>query len=117
MARACPARPSRRSAQAPTPSDVECAARDGDTWAFGGTTKETTVPGERAGDWSAVVVKDGSPQQVAIWLSDSKTEGIDCDGWLAAIEMSTVDLENFRARGVRGAGAPARSRALSRSGD
>ena len=75
--------------------DVECAVRDGDTWAFGGTIKETTVSGEPAGDWSAVVVRDGSPQRVGIWLSDSKTAGTDCDAWLAAIDMSTIDNENF----------------------
>ncbi len=76
---------------------LECAARDGDTWAVGGTTEETTVPGERAGDWSAVIVKDGSPQQVGIWLSDSKTEGIDCEGWLNGIDLATIDAENFHA--------------------
>jgi hypothetical protein len=74
---------------------LECAARDGDTWALGGTTEQTTVPGEKAGVWSAVIVKDGSPQQIGIWLSDDKSEGMDCDGWLGAIAFSTIDLENF----------------------
>ncbi len=74
---------------------LECAARDGDTWALGGTIEQTTVPGERADAWSAVIVKDGSPQQIGIWLSDDKSEGIDCDGWLAEIDFSTIDLENF----------------------
>jgi hypothetical protein len=75
--------------------DVECAARDGDTFAFAGTTAETTVPGESAGDWSAVIVKDGSPQKIGIWLSDTKTDGVDCGGWLDAIDMSTIGVENF----------------------
>ncbi len=75
---------------------LECASRDGDTWALGGTTEQTTVPGETAGDWSAVIVKDGSPQQIGIWLSDDKSEGIDCDGWLAAIDFATITPENFR---------------------
>jgi len=74
---------------------LACAARDGDTWAFGGTTDQTTVPGELAGAWSAVVVKDGSPQQVAIWLSDEKSEGIDCEGWLAGIDLPHIGSENF----------------------
>ena len=74
---------------------LECAAQDGDTWALGGTTEQTTVPGERADAWSAVIVKDGSPQQVGIWLSDDKSEGVDCDGWLAGIDISTIGLENF----------------------
>lgn len=75
---------------------LECATRKGDSWAVGGTTEQTTVPGERAGDWSAVIVKDGSPQQIGIWLSDPKSEGIDCDGWLAAIDIGTIDPSNFQ---------------------
>ena len=43
---------------------LECATRDGDTWALGGTTEQTTVPDERAGDWSTVIVRDGSPQHI-----------------------------------------------------
>jgi hypothetical protein len=74
---------------------LECAARDGDTWAYGGTIAQTTVPGERAGGWSAVIVKDGSPQQIGIWLSDSKSQGTDCAGWLAAIDLSTIGAESF----------------------
>ena len=72
---------------------LECAARLGDTWALGGTTEQTTVHDGKAGDWSAVIVKDGSPQQIAIWVSDPKSEGIDCDGWLAAIDFTTLPPE------------------------
>jgi hypothetical protein len=74
---------------------LECAGRNGETWALAGTTVETTVAGERAGDWSAVVVRDGTPQQIGIWFSDPKSEGIDCSGWLAAIDLGTIDLSNF----------------------
>lgn len=74
---------------------LECAVRDGDTWAFGGTTEQTTIPGEQAGLWSAVVVRDGSPQQIGIWLSDSKTDGIDCNGWLGGIGIAGIGAENF----------------------
>jgi hypothetical protein len=74
---------------------LECAARDGDTWAFGGKTEQTTVPGEEAGDWSAVIVKDGSPQQIGIWLSDDPSNASDCEAWLALIDMATIDPENF----------------------
>ena len=74
---------------------LECAAQDGDTWALGGTTEQTTVSGERAGDWSAVIVRDGSPQQIGIWLSDDKSEGSDCDGWLASIDLADIGAENF----------------------
>jgi hypothetical protein len=74
---------------------LECAARDGDTWAFGGTTEQTKVPGERAGDWSAVIVRDGSPQRIGIWLSDAKSEGSDCEGWLGSIDLADIGPENF----------------------
>lgn len=74
---------------------LECAARDGDAWAFGGTIEQTTVSGERAGGWSAVFVKDGPPQRILIWLSDDKSEGSDCDGWLASIDFAIIDPEAF----------------------
>ena len=72
---------------------LECAARLGDAWAVGGTTGETTVGDGKAGDWSAVIVKDGSPQQIGIWFSDPKSEGTDCDGWLAGIDFTTLPAE------------------------
>ncbi len=74
---------------------LECAARDGDTWAFGGTTEQTTVPGERAGDWSLVDVRDGSPPLIGIWLGDAKSEGSDCESWLASIGLADIGTENF----------------------
>jgi hypothetical protein len=72
---------------------LECAARDGEIWALAGTIEETTVSGERAGDWSAVIVENGSPQGIAIWLSDPKSEGSDCDGWLALIDLADLGAE------------------------
>ncbi len=74
---------------------LKCAGDYGDTWAFGGTTEQTTVPGERAGAWSAVIVKDGSPQQIGLWLSDEEWQGSDCDAWLASIDLSQIDPSNF----------------------
>ena len=72
-----------------------CATRNGDTWALGGTTEQTTVPGERAGDWSAVIVKDGSPQQIGIWLSDDPSAASDCEAWLASTDFANIGPENF----------------------
>lgn len=74
---------------------VECAARSGDYWAVAGTTEQSTVPGESAGQWSAVVVEDGSPQQIAIWLSDDKSDGRDCDAWLASFDFANIGIENL----------------------
>jgi hypothetical protein len=75
---------------------LECVARDGDTWAVGGTIEESSVPGERPGAWSAVVVRGGSPQRVAVWLSDPKSAGSDCDGWLALIDLTDFVPEDFQ---------------------
>ena len=74
---------------------LECFARDGDSWALGGTVEQTTVPGEGAGVWSAVIIKDGSPQRIGVWLSDDKKAGIDCAGWLEAIDFPTLVPDNF----------------------
>ena len=74
---------------------LECASRNGDTWALGGKIANTTVSGEKAGDWSAVIVKDGSPQKVGIWLSDEESTETDCNAWLKGIDFSTIDASNF----------------------
>jgi hypothetical protein len=70
---------------------VECFARDGDTWALGGTIEQSTLPSESAGAWSAVIVREGSPQRIGIWLSDPKRDGSDCEGWLAGLELADID--------------------------
>ncbi|HJP71762.1 MAG TPA: hypothetical protein VJ975_08595 [Candidatus Limnocylindria bacterium] len=75
--------------------EVECAARSGDYWAVAGTIERSTVPGESAGLWSAVVVADGSPQQILIWLSDDKSDGSDCDAWLASFDFADIGIENL----------------------
>lgn len=73
---------------------LECFARDVDTWALGGTSEETTIPGERAGDWSAVIVREGVPQRIAIWLSEEKVDGSDCDGFLALMDLADIDPDD-----------------------
>ena len=74
-----------------------CASQNGDTWALGGTIASTTVSGEKAGDWSAVIVKAGSPQKIGIWLSDDPSNASDCKAWLSAIDFSTIGVENFES--------------------
>jgi hypothetical protein len=74
---------------------LRCATTDGDLWAVAGTTEQTTVPGERAGDWSAVIVKDGQPQHIALWLGEDPSAASDCDGWLASIDLAGMDPANF----------------------
>ena len=75
--------------------DVGCASQSGDTWALGGTVEKTTVPGEKAGDWSAVIVKDGSPQRIGIWLSVAASDASDCKAWLALTDFARIGPENF----------------------
>jgi hypothetical protein len=73
-----------------------CVARDGDTWALGGTVEQSTIPGEKPGYWSRVIVKDGSPQQISIWLStDAAPAGLDCAGFLATFGFADVGPEDF----------------------
>jgi hypothetical protein len=72
-----------------------CAAQQGDWWALGGKTDKTTVNGEKAGDWSAVIVRDGSPQLIGIWLSDDPSNASDCGAWLAAIDFADIGLDAF----------------------
>jgi hypothetical protein len=73
-----------------------CVAGDGGTWALAGTVEQSTLPGEKAGFWSRIVVKDGSPQQISIWLStDAAPAGIDCAGFLATFGFADLPPEDF----------------------
>jgi hypothetical protein len=74
---------------------VGCAAQDGGGWVIGGTVDKTTVPGESAGAWSAVIVKAGSPQQLAIWLSADPSDVSDCDALVASIKPAEMGAEDF----------------------
>jgi len=73
---------------------LACVARDGDTWALGGTVEKTTLPGETVGAWSAVIVKDGSSQRIAAWLSGSAPAGSDCLDFLGSFDFTGPD-DNF----------------------
>jgi hypothetical protein len=75
--------------------DVECAAAADGGWMLGGKVESTTIPGETAGAWSAVIVRDGSPQQIAIWLSAGPEAGDTCDAFLASIDPATLDASAF----------------------
>jgi hypothetical protein len=74
---------------------LECADRDGNTWVLGGTTEKSTVPGEPAGTWSAVLVRDGSPQLIAIWLSGDPQDASNCEEWLALNDSSELPSTEF----------------------
>ncbi len=73
-----------------------CASsKDGGNWVLGGIVEKTTVHGESAGAWSAVMVKGGTPQRIAIWLSADPSDASDCDAWVAAINPADFDDEGF----------------------
>jgi hypothetical protein len=74
---------------------LACAAQDGDVWVLGGTVEKSTISGEPDGTWSAVIVKDGTPQQIAIWLSADPGDASDCDSWLASFDAAEIGAENF----------------------
>ena len=68
-----------------------CAAKVGDMWAVAGKTEKSDVEGGRAGDWSAVIVKPGSPAKIGIWVSDDPSTAADCKAWLTGIDFATLD--------------------------
>jgi hypothetical protein len=70
-----------------------CATQGGGTWVVGGTVETTTVHGESAGAWSAVIVKDGSPPQIGIWLSADPADASDCEAWLASFDPAELFRE------------------------
>lgn len=72
-----------------------CATQNGDVWVLGGKTEKSTVHGEEPGTWSAVIVKDGSPQQIAIWLSADFSAGSDCESFLASFDAAELDPGTF----------------------
>jgi hypothetical protein len=72
-----------------------CAAQSGDMWAVGGKTEKSNVEGGRAGDWSAVIMKLGSPAKIGIWVSEDASTASDCDAWLKAVDLPTLDLTGF----------------------
>ena len=75
--------------------DLECAAVAEGGWVVGGTVQETTVPGEPVGAWSAVIVRDGSPQSIGIWLSAGPEAGDSCEEFLSSFDPAGLDAENF----------------------
>jgi len=72
-----------------------CAAQSGDMWAVAGKTEKSNVEGGRAGDWSAVIVKAGSPAKIGVWVSDDPSTASDCGAWLKGTDFATLDPSLF----------------------
>jgi hypothetical protein len=74
-----------------------CAAQVDDMWAVAGKTEKSDVEGGRVGDWSAVIVKPGSPAKIGIWVSDPPSTAADCNAWLKGIDFAALDDGLFDA--------------------
>ena len=74
---------------------LACAANHDGDWVLGGTIEATTLPGETAGPWSAVIVRDGSPKTIAIWLSAGPEDADTCDAFVASIDPAELDQSFF----------------------
>ena len=89
---------------------IGCAAQKSGGWVVGGTVEKTTVHGESPGAWSAVIVKDGTPQRIAIWLSADRSEASDCDAFVASLdpaEFGDADLAPIESGSLVPPPAPA----------
>lgn len=69
---------------------LACASQDEDGWVLGGMVEETTIPGESEGGYSAVIVADGSPQGIAIWLSAGPDDFSDCEAMVASVGIGDL---------------------------
>jgi hypothetical protein len=71
-----------------------CATKSESGLVLAGTVEKTTVHGETPGYWSAVIVKNGTPPLIAIWLSGDPGDAKDCESWAASINPADFDAGN-----------------------
>ena len=71
---------------------LECSRMfDDTTWILGGEIVQSTSEGQAVGTRSAVIVRDGSPQQVILWFEDpSSPAGAGCAAFVNAIPDEEV---------------------------
>ena len=75
---------------------LNCVAREGDSWALAGTVEKSTLPGEKPGFWSRVVVNGWlAGSRISIWLSADAPADIDCPGFMATFPFADLGPENF----------------------
>jgi energy-converting hydrogenase Eha subunit A len=74
---------------------LECQRQfDAQTWMFAGVLTQSATPDRTAGDWGAVIVRDGSPQQAGIYTEGSST-GDDCEGFVSGIPDFAVEGQDM----------------------
>jgi hypothetical protein len=70
---------------------LHCARMfDDTTWMLGGEIDESTPGGQPVGTRTAVIVREGSPQQVSLWFDDPSA-GADCPAFLNGIPNDAVE--------------------------
>jgi hypothetical protein len=70
---------------------LECLRQfDDQTWLFAGELTRSATSDRTAGDWGAVIVRDGSPQQAGVYTQPQATAD-DCDEFAREIPDFAVD--------------------------
>ncbi len=94
---------------------LECSRMfDDTTWILGGEIIQSTSEGQAVGTRSAVIVRDGSPQQVILWFEDpSSPAGAGCAAFVNAIPRRRGREWGLRARRGRRDLAPGQPRRLA----
>jgi hypothetical protein len=77
---------------------------DDTTWMLAGELTQSAEPARQAGDWGAVIVRDGSPQQTGVWTAASAA-GDNCDEFVR--EIPDMAVEGFESIGPMDEGSVA----------
>ena len=88
---------------------LECSRMfDDTTWILGGDIIQSTSEGQAVGTRSAVIIRDGSPQQVILWFEDpASPAGAGCAAFVNAIPDGRCREWRLRARRGREISLPA----------
>ena len=74
---------------------LECSREfDDTTWILAGTTTESTTDNSPVGSRSAILVRDGAPQEVILWFEDPPPAE-DCAGFLEGIPEEDIVNAGF----------------------
>jgi hypothetical protein len=64
---------------------LECLRQfDAQTWMLAGVLTQSADPSKTAGDWGALIVRDGTPQMAGVW-TDFSSIADDCQGFVSGI--------------------------------
>ena len=75
--------------------ELECSRQfDDTTWILGGTTTESTTDNSPVGTRSAVLIRDGEPQELILWFEDPPPAD-DCAGFVTALQDDAIVNAGF----------------------